>query len=198
MKNDEENKKISIPKEQKDLNLIQDSNKIDSEDYEKFKINDLSISSILYDDINEKINKMINPKKGDNSPFESLKLESEDKEKEKEENEKKEKEREEEEKNKKIKEENEIKKTKENECKIKEGFSKLEKYIHFRSKKIVIDILKLNKLILLNINNGLILIEELFKLLKNKKIFFQKLLIIINKKEEKKLNESNKVIHIDK
>ena len=89
---------------------------------------------------------------------------------------KEEREKEEElEKERKIKEEKE--KNEKKRSNLKEGLLKLDNFIKKKNKKTFIELLKLKKLLLLNIKNGLELIEQIFKdsnYLK-KKAFYYKL-----------------------
>ena len=195
MDNGEENKKINIPTEEKKENLNQNPNIVADEDYQEYKVEDLTISSIFNEDINEKINKLITYKKEDNLKFEKIKQETEEnrikiqeEKNQKEENEKKLKELEE--KAKKLQEEKEKKELRDS--KLKEGFNKLNNYISIKCKKNLLEILRLNKLFLLNINNGLILIDDALtkaKSIKLKKNFFKKLLLL--KKENIELKKLN-------
>ena len=82
MDDDEENKKkINIPTNENNTNSNKNANNYESEDYQKYKINDITISSISYEDIDDKINRLINFKKEDNFKFDTMNKENEDKQK---------------------------------------------------------------------------------------------------------------------
>ena len=80
MDDDKENKKkINIPTNEKNANLNRNPNNLESEDYQKYKINDITISSISYEDLDDKINRLINFKKEDNFKFETMNKEKDQK-----------------------------------------------------------------------------------------------------------------------
>ena len=198
MKDNEGNNEINNPKNEKDSNLIKDSNNLENENYEKYKINDITISSISYQDIDEKMNRLINFKKEEDLIFEEIK--NEKKENKNEENKIK---IESKEKNKEqinideTKEENK-KNNNEKENKIIEGIKKLNEFINIECKKII-DILKRYNSYLLNISNGAFSLENKIlkkKILEYKMYFFQVLFklkeIDDEKKEKEKKEEEEK------
>ena len=128
MEDDEDNKKKPNNSNISNQNL----NLIETEDYQKYKVNDITISSISYDNIEEKMNQLIEIKKTDNLKFEEIKNEAKQNEIEtQEEKEKKQQEK---------KEKEEIK-----ENKIKQGYIRLNTFINIKNKKIFINNLKKKK-----------------------------------------------------
>ena len=73
MEDNEDNKGLNDRTKEIEKNLDQDL-----EDYQKYKVNDITISSISYDDIEEKMNKLINFKNQDNLKFEDIKKTTEE------------------------------------------------------------------------------------------------------------------------
>ena len=172
MEDDEDNKKTPNNSNISNKNL----NLIETEDYQKYKVNDITISSISYDNIEEKMNQLIEIKKTDNLKFEEIKNKAKQneiktqEEKEKQQQDKKEKEQ-----------------MKEN--KIKQGYIRLNTFINTKNKKIFINNLRKKKSFLLNINKSFISLEKLLrklKVLKYKKLFFKQLSSIKKKSDEKK------------
>ena len=219
MKDDEENKKINSPKEQKDSNLIKDSNFLENEGYDKYKINDKTISSISYQDLDEKLNRLINEKKEDDIKFEEKENENEDnkkiidtKEEHKEENKIEEEKKIEKakivEEEKKVKEEKKIEEekkvnneNKQNENNIKEGIKKLNDFLNLKYKNIFFSIMKKYNLFLLNIIKGTDLLDnKIFKIkiIENRKYFLEILINLKQKEVEKKEKEEEEKIEKEK
>ncbi len=69
MKDDGDNKKI--PDNPNYLNI--DKNILEKEDYQKYKVNDVTISIISYDNIEDKMNNLIEMKKNDFLKYEEMK-----------------------------------------------------------------------------------------------------------------------------
>ena len=198
MKDDEENKKINNPTEKNNLNQNQNANLnlLNQDDLAKNKMNDITISSISYEDIDEKMNRLINLKKGDNFEFENPQKEKEEsKDDTKVEETKGNKTK----RNELIDKDEEEDENKKKENKIKEGFQILDKILNIEHKKIFFDYLKYKRFLLLNTNNAVTFFEKVIsklKLLNNKKDFFNILKNI--KKEYDEKNVAEKKDEVDK
>ena len=151
MKDEDKNNKINNPTEQNNLDQNANLNLLNQDELEKYKINDITISSISYEDIDEKMNRLINLKKGENAEFEikNDKRVEEEREKEKKVEEELKTEKKEEEKKEEGKKENELidseeeeDENKKKESKIKDGFQILDNILNIEHKKKLIDFRK--------------------------------------------------------
>ena len=166
MKDEEENKKKNNQDNTNPSEANTYLNIEEKDEYQKYKIDDETISSISFEDIEEKMNRLIKFKNENNPKFQEMK-----------------------ENNSKI--EHEMKKKsekfKEKKSRIKQGLIKLIYFMNIKNRKIFIYKFKKKFKTLKKINKGLFLFEKLYSKVKinnNKKYFF-KLLRILKKKKGK-------------
>ena len=160
MKDEKENKN------QQDINT--NSNNLDIDEYQKYRISDDSISSISYEDLEEKMNRLIKIKQKENSIKHNVSkttLEENSKE---------------------IEEQSKIGKNKEKLNKIKLGMIKIINFMNIKRKKIF-----LKKLFLLKMFNLLMNIFRKINRKKNGKYFLKKILNLNAGNKGKKINKND-------